>query len=49
MANVAYATVGDTALTLPADTGTLTLEAGTTLVDYNNQNRSCTENKRCYQ
>ena len=38
-----------TAFTVPADPGAFTLEAGTTSVDSNNQNRAYTENKRCYQ
>ena len=40
MSNAAYATVCDTELTVPADTGSLTLEAGTTAVDSNNKNRA---------
>ena len=42
MTNAAYATVCDTASTVPADPVSLTLEAGTTSVDSNNQNRSYT-------
>ena len=49
MSNEAYATVCATEFTVPADPGALTLEAGTTSVDSNNQNRAYTENKRCYQ
>ena len=49
MVNEAYATVCSTAFTVPADTGVLEIEAGTTAVDSNNQKRTYTENKRCYQ
>ena len=49
MENTAYAKVCATAFTVPADPGSLTIEAGTTAVDSNNQNRTYTENKRCYQ
>ena len=48
MANSAYATFCTTAFTVPADPGSLTIDAGTTAVDYKNQNRTYTENKRCY-
>ena len=49
MANAAYSTVCATTFTVPADPGALTIEAGTTAVDSNHQNRTYTENKRCYQ
>ena len=49
MSNAVYATVCATSFTVPEDPGTLTLEAGTTAVDSNNQNKAHTENKRCYQ
>ena len=48
-ANAAYATVCATAFAVPADPGALTIETGTSEVDINNQNRTYTENKRCYQ
>ena len=48
MAKAAYATVCDTAFTVPADPEALKIQAGTTSVDSNNQNRTYTENKRCY-
>ena len=38
-----------TAFTVPDDPGALTIEAGTTAVDYNNQNRTYPENKRFCQ
>ena len=49
MTNAAYETVCDIAFTVQADTVALTTEAGITAVDYNKQNRTYTENKRCYQ
>ena len=49
MENAAYATVCVTTFTVPADPGALPIEARTTSVDYNNQNRTYTDNKRCYQ
>ena len=47
--NAAYATVCATAFTVPVDPGALTIEVITTAVDSKNQNRTYTENKRCYQ
>ena len=38
-----------TVFIIPDDPVALTLEAGTTTVDSNNQYRTYTENKRCYQ
>ena len=49
MSNAAYATVCATEFTVPEDPGELELEADTTAVYSNNQNRAHTENKRCYQ
>ena len=49
MANAAYATVCATDFTVTAGPGALTIEARTSAVDSNNQNRTYTENKRCYQ
>ena len=49
MANPDYAIVCAVAFTVPAYPGALTIKAGTTAVDFNNQNRTYTENKRCYQ
>ena len=46
MENSAYETVCATAFTVPADPGALTIEASTTAVDSNNQNRAYTENNR---
>ena len=49
MANTSYVTVFATAFIVTADTGALKIEAGTTSVDSNNQNRIYTNNKRFYQ
>ena len=48
MENAAYETVCATAFTVKDDTEALTIEAGTTSGESNNQDITYTENKRCY-